>query len=238
MPSSAALGTSRFVAFLALLAWAGSSIVIGMLLYRAYEHDADTAMTLRWMGWILAGVGLSACVVGMRIISLAPIAFAAWFGAFGWWFPMLQGRMTPTIDHWTRSVGLHDTPLMQALPVPLAVLCAGLATAAVLLVSTGSAKLVLRVVVLSAIAGFCAIAPGYERIGIAIGALIWSVGCSASILAWGVEATERTLGLRCKKCNTDLAGLVAGACPGCGHDPRSRKSAKLAEAMGKRRVAL
>lgn len=207
------LKRSRSVAFWTWVVVTGavSALVLGR------SPEAQVTPTLMGLGLVLAGSSLAAFWVNNQVRSLAALVVFAWAATFGLWFPEWHNAAGPTVAEWLSRLTPSTGGTPELLSTPAAIASAGLATAALLYVATGSGGTFLQVGAASLIASVAPLLPLPHERACAVAAIAWNSMCAASLLCWSVGSVRRRLTVPCPHCGFDVDAIGKPVCTGCGH---------------------
>lgn len=166
------------------------------------------------LGGLLVSYGVIAMALAGRLETLGTTAIVALGMIFSFWFGLWTETAESVITTWLLKFELGG--LAEAMSLPGAIAAAGLISGAILYIATGSSTVVVQVSILSLAAGLAYASPLHSDLLALVGTVLWHAGASATLLRWGISRRRVMLGLGCPACGTDLTGISAPTCPGCG----------------------
>lgn len=227
MLRAAAVSYAKGLGLLSIALWVLLSGAAGLTIYQAYSAEMLTPdlleKTLLRMGWIAAASGLVACVLGFKIVNIAPWVFLAWFATFGVWFPALNIAIKPHLGDAIQKYLSFAKGMTASIEIALTILIAGLTSSLLLLIATRRQKSFQQMALLTLLVSVATLIPAYSMEILAISAFVWLSGAIACVLMWGVSSAAR-MGLSCMNCGLSMRGISGEHCPGCGWSSKRHQS--------------
>lgn len=197
----------------AILVWIVSTAAASAAAVLDYQGKAPLSLPMT-LGLIFAFYVVATRTVAGRYKDLTTLALATMGGLFGYWFPGVYEFFGEIVAGWI-SAEVVPGWLGQELVMPLSVSTAGVITALMLYVGTGSDR-VLRVTILASLCvSGAAFVPYDQDMILAASAAGWNAMVCAILGVWAVTCAERFQSNACAFCGFDLEGLRVQICPAC-----------------------
>ncbi|MCA9299097.1 MAG: hypothetical protein KDA28_08525, partial [Phycisphaerales bacterium] len=161
------------VAYLkALLIFTGAVACCALVLWFGFRTGA-VDLSLIALGLIFAGYAIGTRTLACQYKDVSTILLVFWGASFGFWYPTWEGEVERACLSWVQDQwGLSEDGALN-LVTPIAIASSGLATAALLSITTMSTAVFIQAIMLSVVATLASLAPEYNDEATAGGILLW-----------------------------------------------------------------
>lgn len=193
--------------------WVVALACIAGLLHLSRGHV--TADDLGDYGLVFLGYVVVSNLVARRRLDVSMVLVALWGGAIGFWGPRWYSLCVSAIDRWGGQAGLDDVLAGSDTRLAISVVAGGFLTAALLYISTRSAKVVMHTVIASVVVASLIKLPIPDVYSEPAAVVAWHAVVAAGLCQWMVDGSRRRRNGCCPRCGSDVEGLTSPVCPSC-----------------------